>query len=134
MAIKENYIPEQGYPRHLARQECMKVRNQRDNANHCFIDYAVHIFHEAVNKGEYNCYLSPDTRLPIIYIDDCFHAIIKIMQEPNERLKRRVYNINAISFTPNELNHEIIKHMPHLKISYNIDFRRKIGKLFMIII
>ena len=34
-------------------------------------DYAVQIFHDALTSKEHKCYLRPDTRLPMMYIDDC---------------------------------------------------------------
>lgn len=36
-----------------------------------FADYAVAIFHEGLRSGRYDCYLKPDTRLPMMYIEDC---------------------------------------------------------------
>ena len=36
-----------------------------------FSDYAVQIFHDALNSGVHNCYLRPDCTLPMMYIDDC---------------------------------------------------------------
>lgn len=93
-----------------------------------YLDYAVAIFHEAVQNGRYNCYLRPDTRLPMIHIDDCLRALVEMMEAPSERLKLRTYNISAMSFTPEELAAEIKKHIPHFEITYKPDSRQNIGK------
>ena len=45
-----------------------------------FLDYAVAIFHEALKKGHYQCYLEPDTMLPMMYIDDCLRSIQEFME------------------------------------------------------
>uniref|UniRef100_A0A1I8F8C0 Epimerase domain-containing protein n=1 Tax=Macrostomum lignano TaxID=282301 RepID=A0A1I8F8C0_9PLAT len=45
-------------------------------------DYAVHIFHEAIRNRAYKCYLREDTRLPMIYIDDCLRAMVEVMEDP----------------------------------------------------
>ncbi|CAG0881381.1 unnamed protein product [Cyprideis torosa] len=84
-------------------------------------DYAVHIFHEAVNGGHFSCYLRPDTRLPMMYIDDCLRSLVEYMETDAKRLKRRTYNVNAMSFTPAELVAEVRRHVPHLKVSYDVD-------------
>ena len=89
--------------------------------------YAVEIFHHAVKKGSYECYLKPDTRLPMMYIDDCIDSIVNFVEQPIENVKQRVYNIQACSFTTGELADEIKKHMPELNVSYKIDSRQLIG-------
>ncbi len=74
--------------------------------------------------------MKPDTRLPMIHIDDCLHSILQYMETPFEKLaKQRTYNVAAMSFTPEELFNEIKKHVPDLKITYKIDSRQQIGKL-----
>jgi threonine 3-dehydrogenase len=90
-------------------------------------DYAVHVFHKALSEGNYECYLNPNTRLPMIYIDDCLRAIMEVMSLPSENLRQRTYNLNALSFTPEELFTEIRAHVPQLKISYAPDFRQNIA-------
>ena len=44
----------------------------------CFVfsDYAVQIFHDALNSGVHNCYLRPDCTLPMMCIDDCLRYFI----------------------------------------------------------
>lgn len=49
------------------------------------------------------------------------------MIAPEEKLKRRTYNITAMSFTPEELADKIAKHIPELKMTYNPDSRQLIA-------
>lgn len=93
-------------------------------------DYAVKIFHDALETKKFECYLKPDTRLPMMYIDDCLNSVIQFMEYPSEKLNQRTYNISAMSFTPEEIFLEIKKHIPELQINYKIDSRQEIGKYF----
>ncbi|MCC8410431.1 NAD-dependent epimerase/dehydratase family protein [Mucilaginibacter sp. UR6-1] len=83
-------------------------------------DYAVHIFHEALAKGEYQSFLSAGTELPMMHMDDAIRATISLMDAPAENLTiRSSYNLAGISFTPEQLNTEIKKHIPDFKLSYS---------------
>ncbi|NWT34483.1 TDH protein, partial [Cardinalis cardinalis] len=84
-------------------------------------DYAVQIFHDAIKNGKFKCYLRPDTRLPMMYIDDCLKATLEVMEAPAEALTMRTYNISAMSFTPEELAQEVQKYVPELQMTYNVD-------------
>ncbi|XP_016083841.1 L-threonine 3-dehydrogenase, mitochondrial [Ornithorhynchus anatinus] len=88
-------------------------------------DYAVQIFHDAIKSGKFQCNLRPDTRLPMMYLDDCLKATLDVMEAPAEALTMRTYNINALSFTPEELAQEVLKHMPELQVTYNVDSVRQ---------
>ncbi|WP_161532068.1 NAD-dependent epimerase/dehydratase family protein [Riemerella anatipestifer] len=91
-------------------------------------DYAVEIFYEAVEKGEYQCFISENTAMPMLYMDDAINATIKLMQEPAENISVwGSYNLGGMSFTPAELANEIKKIMPDFKISYQPDFRQSIA-------
>jgi threonine 3-dehydrogenase len=93
-----------------------------------WIDYAIEIFHDALKSGSYQCYLRGDTRLPMMWIDDCIQSIVNIMEAPDNQLKQRTYNVAAMSFTPEELTKAIQKYKPNFRISYQVDDRQKIGK------
>lgn len=96
---------------------------------HLWPDYAVQIFHDAIKTGKFECNLRPDTRLPMMYIDDCLRATLEVMEAPAETLSMRTYNINAMSFTPEELAQELQKQMPELEVTYEVDpVRQAIGK------
>ena len=91
-------------------------------------DYAVDIYHKALSDGKFECFLSEETRLPMMYMDDAIRATIEIMRAPAEKIKiRSSYNLSGVSFTPKEIAQEIKKHIPDFTISYKPDFRQKIA-------
>jgi threonine 3-dehydrogenase len=81
-------------------------------------DYAVHIFHEVARTGHYKCFLKKDTRLPMIYINDCLEAVIQFMEIPLEQLSLRTYNLTAMSFTPEKLVDEMKEYYPNMTVDY----------------
>jgi len=90
-------------------------------------DYAVEIFYDALKKGEYTCFLSQDSELPMMYMPDCLKGTKELLESSNENLKQRVYNLSAMSFTPKQIAESIKKYIPDFKISYLPDFRQKIA-------
>lgn len=91
-------------------------------------DYAVEIFHEALEEKKYECFLEEDTYLPMMYMPDAIKATIELMEAPEEKIKIRTsYNISGMSFSPKEIAAEIKKHIPEFTISYNPDYRQKIA-------
>ena len=91
-------------------------------------DYAVEIYHEAIKNGTYECFLSENTSLPMMFMDDAIKATVNLMQAPSEKLSiRSAYNLSAISFTPKEIFESIKKQLPEFTISYKPDFRQDIA-------
>lgn len=91
-------------------------------------DYAVDIYHKAISDGQYECFLSSETKMPMMYMDDAIRATISIMQAGSDDIKiRSSYNLAAISFTPTEIAAEIKKHIPNFEITYEPDFRQQIA-------
>lgn len=91
-------------------------------------DYAVDIYHKAITEGKFTSFLSENSGLPMMYMDDAIKATINIMQAPAEEIKiRSSYNLSAMSFTPKEIAEEIKKHYPDFTIDYAPDFRQKIA-------
>jgi len=91
-------------------------------------DYAVAIFHEALEYGYYECYLKDDTALPMMYMDDAVRATLELMDAPKESLRERgAYNISALSFTPAQLAAELAGHIPGLTVRYKPDKRQQIA-------
>lgn len=91
-------------------------------------DYAVDIFHKAIAGEKYECFLSKDSMLPMMYMDDAVKATIELMETDAKNVKvRSSYNLAAMSFTPKEIAEEIKNHYPDFEITYQPDFRQKIA-------
>lgn len=91
-------------------------------------DYAVDIYHSAVKKETFNCFLKADTKLPMIFMDDAIRATIELMQSPKENIKTRTsYNLGSMSLSPVQICEAIKTKYPSFEIEYNPDFRQGIA-------
>jgi nucleoside-diphosphate-sugar epimerase len=92
-------------------------------------DYAIEIFHEALESQTYKSFLNPDTYLPMMYMPDAIRGTIELMEAPANKLSIRTsYNIASMSFSPEEIAEEIKKHIPDFSISYAPDYRQTIAQ------
>jgi len=92
-------------------------------------DYAVEIFYDAIKSGKYECFLSEDIALPMMYMDDAVKATIDLMETDAKNVKvRSSYNLGGISFTAAELTEELRKYVPELEVTYKPDFRQEIAE------
>lgn len=91
-------------------------------------DYAVDIFFKALGEKKFQCFLKPDTYLPMMFMEDAVKATLELMEAPPEKIKvRSSYNISAMSFCPSEIAEEIKKIIPEFTISYQPDYRQNIA-------
>ncbi len=91
-------------------------------------DYAVDIYHQALLKGEFSCFLSAETELPMLYMPDALKATISLMEAPAEQVKiRSSYNVAGMSFTPEGITKSIQREIPGFSISYAPDYRQAIA-------
>ena len=91
-------------------------------------DYAINIFHSAAFRKPYTCFLGPETRLPMMYMDDAVRATIELMDAPIDKMTvHSSYNLAAMSFIPAELACEIKKQVPEFEIIYSPDHRQDIA-------
>lgn len=92
-------------------------------------DYAVEIFHDAIDEGKYTCFLKEDTYLPMMYMPDAIRATIELMQADASKISVRTsYNLAAITFSPREIAAEISKHIPGFSVTYQPDYRQPIAE------
>jgi nucleoside-diphosphate-sugar epimerase len=91
-------------------------------------DYAIEIFHEALEEKKYECFLREDTYLPMMYMPDAIRATIELMEADASKISVRTsYNISGMSFSPKEIAAEIKNHIPDFLISYKPDYRQAIA-------
>lgn len=91
-------------------------------------DYAVDIYHYAIQAKPYECFLRADTRLPMLYMPDAIRATLEVMEAPANRLAVRTsYNLAGMSFTPDEVAASIRRKMPNFKMTHKPDFRQGIA-------
>ena len=92
-------------------------------------DYAVEIFHDAIEDENYTCFLKEDTYLPMMYMPDAIRATMELMEAPADKIAVRTsYNISGISFSPAEIAASIKKHIPEFEIEYKPDYRQQIAE------
>jgi nucleoside-diphosphate-sugar epimerase len=91
-------------------------------------DYAVDIYHKALEGTSYECFLSEDTYLPMMYMPDALKSTLDLMHAPAEQVKvRSSYNLSAMSFSPKEITASIQKFIPDFDITYKPDYRQQIA-------
>lgn len=91
-------------------------------------DYAVEIFHQAIEEKKYECFLNEDTYLPMMYMPDAIRATIELMEAPASKISVRTsYNISGMSFSPKEIATEIQKKIPDFDMKYKQDYRQAIA-------
>ena len=91
-------------------------------------DYAVDIFYSALKTNSYTSFLSENTALPMMMMEDAIRATLMLMEADGSKLQiRSSYNLAGISFTPKELAEEIKKHLPDFTIDYSSDFRQQLA-------
>ena len=89
-------------------------------------DYAIHMFHEAIKNRYYTSFLTADTVLPMMFMDDAIDATIQLMEHENI-VNYESYNIAAMSFSPKQLASAIRKYISDFTIDYKDDTRQAIA-------
>ena len=91
-------------------------------------DYAVDIYHKALEDRHYSSFLNEGTKLPMMYMDDAIRATLSLMEADPEKLTvRSSYNLSAMSFAPEDIAAQITAQIPDFKLSYAPDFRQAIA-------
>ena len=90
-------------------------------------DYAVDIFHAALENGHYDCFVRSDTRLPMMYMEDAIRATIALMDAPVDSIgdARGGYNLSGCSFTAAEIADAVAARVPEFTCDFKPDVRQE---------
>ena len=85
-------------------------------------DYAVHIYYEAIKNRKYTSYIAQGTKMDMMYMPDAIKSILDLMEaDPSKLIHRNAFNIAAMSFAPEDLAAEIMKHIPDVRLDDAVD-------------
>ncbi|MBS7644490.1 MAG: NAD-dependent epimerase/dehydratase family protein [Candidatus Bathyarchaeia archaeon] len=90
-------------------------------------DYAVEMYYAAVEGKPYRCFVRRETVLPMMYMPDAINALIGLAEADPSRLKRRVFNVQSMSFSAGELEESIRRIIPSFRCEYEPDYRQAIA-------
>ena len=83
---------------------------------------------DALKSGHYTCFVSAETIMPLMYMDDAVKAALQLMAaEATEISERTSYNLTALSFTAGELAAEVAKRVAGFTCDFQPDFRQAIA-------
>ena len=78
--------------------------------------------------GAYVCPIDPDTRIPMIFVEDLMRGLVALQEADEASLNEpeQGYCVPGLSFTPNELFNEIRKHHPGF--GYRVELNENMNK------
>ncbi|MDH5397925.1 MAG: NAD-dependent epimerase/dehydratase family protein, partial [Cyclobacteriaceae bacterium] len=83
--------------------------------------YASHVFNEAVNGKDFEFPVNENTAVSTIYVKDVIKGILQLLDAPDEKLTRRVYNVHAFSPAALPIGQAIKKHLPDFNFTFSPD-------------
>lgn len=75
--------------------------------------------------------MSPNTTNPQLYIDDAVLATLMLLKAPKGKLSRTTYQVAGLSFSAEQWCLAVKKLIPHLKLTFEPDFRDAIASSWM---
>lgn len=85
-------------------------------------DYAVAIYHAALDERHYTCYLAPGTRLDMMYMPDAVRAVVELMEASADRLiHRNAFNVAAMAVAPEDIGAAIAAQIPGFELDFEVD-------------
>ncbi len=84
--------------------------------------YNARMIEAAILGKPYECYVTEETRYPLVYIKDAVRALYMCYEAPQERIKTMAYNLDGIpAVSAKEVEQTIRKFIPDAKVIYKPD-------------
>ena len=88
-------------------------------------DYVNWMYFDGVRKGAYEAFVTPETRIPLMYMPDALRALVELAAAPKGKLTRAIYNIAAMSPRADEIAAAVRRRVPTAKITFKSDPARQ---------
>ncbi|MCY4111089.1 MAG: NAD-dependent epimerase/dehydratase family protein [Chloroflexi bacterium] len=79
------------------------------------------LFVKAVREGKYDLYVYPNTRVPIVWVDDVVGALQLLNDADEDSLSRRVYHIIGAGPSVQEMVDAVQARLPEARLRFEID-------------
>ena len=88
-------------------------------------DYASEMIHAAASGVPYDCFVRPDTRIPLMAMPDAIDALLRLAQAPGTGLAQSAYNVAAFDATAATIRDIVLRAFPAGTIGWSIDSKRQ---------
>lgn len=88
-------------------------------------DYAPEMLHAGAKNEPYDCFVSPEVRIPFMAMPDATNALVRLAEAPEESLNHLVYNVTSFSLSAQEICELVTKNFPKARISFKPDLKRE---------
>ena len=88
-------------------------------------DYASEMIHAAARGVPYDCFVRPDTRIPLMAMPDAIDALLRLAEAPGDGLTQSAYNVAAFDATAETIRDIVLKAFPGAAIGWSIDPKRQ---------
>jgi nucleoside-diphosphate-sugar epimerase len=88
-------------------------------------DYASEMIHAAAQGVPYDCFVRPDTRIPLMAMPDAIDALLRLADEAPERLTQSAYNVAGFDASAEEIRAIVMRAFPGGSIGWAVDAKRQ---------
>ena len=83
-------------------------------------DYALFMYVDGIRYGKYECFVGPESVVPMMYMPDALRAMQELSKAPGEKLRHRVFNIGAISPTAEDFANAVRARVPGVDGAHDV--------------
>ena len=88
-------------------------------------DYAPEMIHAAARGESYDCFVTPEARIPFLVMPDAIQSLLRLARAPKEALSRLVYNVTSFSLSSAEIRDLVKAAFPGAEIRFVVDEKRQ---------
>jgi nucleoside-diphosphate-sugar epimerase len=88
-------------------------------------DYASEMIHAAAQGVAYDCFVRPETRIPLMAMPDAIDALLRLAEAPSEVLTQTAYNVAAFAASAQEIREIVLRAFPSAAIGWVVDEKRQ---------